>query len=242
MDQTHATLARLAGGVLLGFGIALAIFSIWIVERQFAAGGAFQSTAAVLVISCLVISVFCFLGGYRFLLNRPNRYGSLLSPPGWKMLAACFCVLGIGLAVLAITRGDHQLLLAPVGLGILGYGCLLAGRGAAVRRAPSQPISSRVFPPETSLSRMAGFAPDGFRCGIEILNDDRTPMEFVVTVLRNAVGLSEKDAIRTMIEIHTKGGVLLPKASLDESQRIADAVTAEALSSKHPLVCRAVSL
>jgi len=89
---------------------------------------------------------------------------------------------------------------------------------------------------------MKGFAPAGFKCGIEILNDDRTPMEFVVSVLRKAAGLSETDAIRTMLEIHVKGGVLLTMASMDEARRVADGVTAEARANNHPLICRAVSL
>jgi ATP-dependent Clp protease adapter protein ClpS len=89
---------------------------------------------------------------------------------------------------------------------------------------------------------MEGFVPAGFRWGIEILNDDRTPMEFVISVLCTAVGMSRIDAIRTMLEIHSKGGVLLARASLDESRRIADAITAEARSNNHALTCRAVSL
>ncbi|MGH8263773.1 MAG: ATP-dependent Clp protease adaptor ClpS, partial [Steroidobacteraceae bacterium] len=67
-------------------------------------------------------------------------------------------------------------------------------------------------------------------------------MEFVVSVLRKAAGLSETDAIRTMLDIHAKGGVLLAMASMEEARRVADAVTADARANNHPLVCRAVSL
>lgn len=169
MDRADTFMARLAGAVSLAFGIALGILAIWMVERQITLRGAIESIAAALIIFLFVISAFCSLVGYRLLFNRPNRYGSLLSPVGWKTLAAFLCVLGIGLAAVAIWREEYLLLMAPVGLGVLAY----------------------------ALLQMEGFVPPGFRCGIEVLNDDRTPMH---------------------------------------------AVTAEARSNNHPLVCRAVGL
>jgi ATP-dependent Clp protease adapter protein ClpS len=237
MDKTHAIIARLAGGVLLAFGIALGLLAVAFVQRQFASSGEIELAVAVSIVCVFMMSAFCSLMGYRLLLNRPNRYGSLFSPAGWRILAALFYILAVGLTSFSIWRGNYRLLVAPVGLGLLGYGCVIAGR-----RANIQPTPSLVFPPETSLLQREGFAPPGFRCGIEILNDDRTPMEFVVTMLCEAVGLSREDAIRTMLDVHTKGGLLLPTASPDESRRIADAVTARARSNNHPLICRAVGV
>jgi len=124
-------------------------------------------------------------------------------------------------------------LAASVGLLALAYGSVIAGRH---RR-----LISPIFAPGTSLLSIKGFAPAGFQCGIEILNDDRTPMEFVVSVLQKSVGLSRIDATRTMLEIHTKGGALLSMQSLDQSTRVAEAIVAEARGNNHPLVCRAVS-
>jgi ATP-dependent Clp protease adapter protein ClpS len=111
-------------------------------------------------------------------------------------------------------------------------GSVIAGR----RRRPISPV----FAPETSLLSLGGFASADFRCGIEILNDNRTPMEFVVSILQKSVGLSRIDATRKMLEIHTKGGVLLSMPSPDESRRVAEAIVAEARGNNHPLVCRAV--
>ena len=99
----------------------------------------------------------------------------------------------------------------------------------------------RVFPPETSLLEFPEFVPLGFRQGVEILNDDSTPMQFVTAVLGSTLGLSPEDAERTMIDIHVSGGALLPTDSLGEAQRIAAAITAEAAKHGYPLVCRAVS-
>jgi ATP-dependent Clp protease adapter protein ClpS len=77
--------------------------------------------------------------------------------------------------------------------------------------------------------------------GLEILNDDRTPMQFVVDMLNTHVRLSYHDSIRTMPQIHHRGGALLPTGSATEAQKIAAAVAAESELKKRPLACRAVS-
>jgi ATP-dependent Clp protease adaptor protein ClpS len=104
---------------------------------------------------------------------------------------------------------------------------------------PAPPV---VLPRGTALVNFPEFIPSGFRYGVEILNDDSTPMQFVVSVLESVVGLGRTEAVRTMLEIHKRGGALLPTPSADEAKRIAGAVTAEAASCDHPLVCRAVIL
>ena len=104
------------------------------------------------------------------------------------------------------------------------------------------PPQSPIFPAETALLRLQGFTPPGFQCGIEILNDQSTPMEFVVSVLQGSVALDRNDAMRTMLEIHKKGGVLLPMKSIEDSKRIAESVSAQARSNNHPLICRAVTI
>ncbi len=98
----------------------------------------------------------------------------------------------------------------------------------------------RVFPPETSLLEFPEFVPSGFRQGIEILNDDSTPMQFVTAVLGSNLGVDAANAERMMIDIHVSGGALLPTQSLAEAQKIAASITAEAAKHGYPLVCRAV--
>ena len=72
----------------------------------------------------------------------------------------------------------------------LPYLRLLIGRILGVVNSPP----SGILPPQTSLLALPEFVPPGFNCGLEIFNDDRTSMEFVVSVLT----------------IHTRGGALLP--------------------------------
>jgi ATP-dependent Clp protease adapter protein ClpS len=226
-------IARFVGGISLAFGIAMAMLVIWAVGRQLAVHSELDKSVIVIAALCSMISAFCSLVGYRLLFNRPNRNGSLLSPIGWMALAISLSAVGVALTSVAIVRGEYQLLAASVGLLALAYGSVIAGR----RRRLISPI----FAPGTSLLSIKGFASAGFQCGIEILNDDRTPMEFVVSVLQKSVGLSRLDATRIMLEIHTKGGALVSMQSLDQSTRVAEAIVAEARSNNHPLVCRAVS-
>jgi len=237
MDKNVRLIARIIGGVSLAFGIASATLAAWAIDRQFAIRGVVQISAAAAVLFFLSIAAFCCLVGFRLLFNRPNRHGSILSPTGWKTLGLSFLIVGLTMAAIGLGRGKYELLGAAIALSVLGLGSALAGRAVSGKLLPSP-----VFPPDTSLLRMEGFVPEGFSCGIEIMNDNLTPMEFVVSVLQNCVGLKETDAIRTMLEIHRKGGILLPIPSFEESERIAEMVTAEAHAKNHPLVCRAVKV
>lgn len=104
----------------------------------------------------------------------------------------------------------------------------------------SNPPSSPVPPRDTSLIDAPEFVPPGFAQGVEILNDNLTPMEFVTSVLTTYLGLTPENAHRTMLQIHSQGGALLATPSLDDARRAAALITAEAAKHGHPLVCRAV--
>lgn len=228
-------LVRLIGGVCLAFGIALAILAIMSGERLLITHSLTNATVPTMMVS--VVSAFLLLVGCRLLFNRPTGKGSVLSPPGWVTLAILFfslCVISIAEAA---SKREHQLLVVAAGFGILGYGCLKAGKTARIG-----PIPSQIFTPETSLLSIEGFVPNGFLCGIELLNDDRTPMEFVVAVLQRDAGLNRVEAMRTMLEIHNKGGKVLPLQSFKQSMRVAESIATKARGMGFPLVCRAVRL
>lgn len=236
MSKTEVLVARFAGGILLAFGLVLATLGFWSIERQMAVRHALRADAAAILLTFGSIAAFCSVVGFRLLFNRPNRHGSLLSTRGWMALAFVFLIIGLTLAALGLGRGDYKSLLGSLGLGLLAVGSVFAARMASRKRAWSP-----VLPAGTSLLHVQGFVPAGFVCGLEIMNDNLTPMEFVVAVLQNCIGLNEAEAIRVMLEIHTKGGALWPLSSFDEAKRVAELVTVEAKLKNHPLVCRAVS-
>ena len=113
-----------------------------------------------------------------------------------------------------------------------------AARAEWRSRLPASPV----LLPDTSLVSNPDFVPPGFTHGIEILNDNTTPMEFVVAVLSAHLGLSPEDSKGTMLAIHTRGGALIPTPSLADAQRIAAQITAEAAQLGYPLKCRSTSI
>lgn len=114
----------------------------------------------------------------------------------------------------------------------------------ATRGAPhplaKQHAASRLFPRETNLSAIAGMAPSGFEVGIEMLNDDSTPMEFVMDVLQRYLALDREAAMAAMLRIHQQGGMLFALADRAQADAVAESVTREARARGHVLVCRAV--
>lgn len=104
--------------------------------------------------------------------------------------------------------------------------------------APKSADQSPVFPPETRLLDKPGFRPPDFVQGIEILNDQTTPMEFVVNTLMTHLKLTQSEAIVKMLHIHNTGGLLIPLPSAQEAHTIAAAVSAQAQAAGHSFVCR----
>jgi len=105
----------------------------------------------------------------------------------------------------------------------------------AVFTAPSP-----VFSPDTRLASLQGFLPDSFVVGVEILNDNSTPMEFVVRALMKHLQLERNNAIELMLAIHQKGGALVPLPSLEKAEAVATGVARDAQAHSHSLVCRVV--
>jgi ATP-dependent Clp protease adapter protein ClpS len=99
---------------------------------------------------------------------------------------------------------------------------------------------SPVFPPETSLLSKVDLKPEGFVTGIEILNDAKTPMDFVVWTLSKNLRLESSQAMEVMLTIHARGGVLWSLESMKEAERVAAAITEDCHLRNQSLVCRAV--
>ena len=77
---------------------------------------------------------------------------------------------------------------------------------------------------------------------VVLFNDDFTPMDFVVDLLRHVFRLQEQDAYRVMMEVHNKGKAvagIYPK-------EIAESKASRALQLSahftHPLYCEVVPL
>jgi ATP-dependent Clp protease adapter protein ClpS len=112
------------------------------------------------------------------------------------------------------------------------------GRGANV--GADNHDAPVVLPPETSLLSIPELVPANFRCGVEVLNDNSTPMAFVVEILQGQLKLAYAEAIAAMLDIHKRGGRLFPTANPTDARRIAETISAASSARGHSLVCRAV--
>ncbi len=103
------------------------------------------------------------------------------------------------------------------------------------------PVEGVVFPPDTSLLQLQGFAPEHFSYGIEILNDRQTSFEFVVQTLQEHLDMTLREARVTAASIHARGGVILRQNSYEQARKLADLIVTSARAAHFPLVCRALA-
>jgi ATP-dependent Clp protease adaptor protein ClpS len=96
----------------------------------------------------------------------------------------------------------------------------------------------KLFDAETRLVGKDGFTIPNSEFGIEILNDDATPMDFVVEQLVAHLGLARQQAVEAMLRIHVHGGALFPMLSEADAVSASERISLAALQHRHPLICR----
>lgn len=70
-----------------------------------------------------------------------------------------------------------------------------------------------------------------------LLNDDYTPMEFVVDVLETVFGMDRTKATRVMLEVHTRGKGVCGVFTYEIAETKVAQVTTYARQQQHPLLC-----
>jgi ATP-dependent Clp protease adaptor protein ClpS len=70
-----------------------------------------------------------------------------------------------------------------------------------------------------------------------LLNDDFTPMEFVVDVLERIFGMERTKATRVMLEVHTRGKGVCGVFTYEIAETKVAQTTAYARQHQHPLLC-----
>ena len=70
-----------------------------------------------------------------------------------------------------------------------------------------------------------------------LINDDYTPMEFVVDVLQRIFGLDRPKATRIMLEVHTRGKGVCGVFTFEIAETKVAQVTSYARQHQHPLLC-----
>ena len=72
---------------------------------------------------------------------------------------------------------------------------------------------------------------------VVLLNDDYTPMEFVVQVLQKIFSLERTVATRVMLQVHTQGKGVCGVYTYDIAETKVAQVTELAKRNQHPLLC-----
>ncbi len=70
-----------------------------------------------------------------------------------------------------------------------------------------------------------------------LLNDDFTPMEFVVVVLQKFFSMDREQAMRIMFKVHTEGRGICGVYPRDVAATKVEQVSAFARDNQHPLAC-----
>jgi ATP-dependent Clp protease adaptor protein ClpS len=72
---------------------------------------------------------------------------------------------------------------------------------------------------------------------VVLLNDDFTPMEFVVEILESIFGMERTRATQVMLEVHTKGKGICGVFSYEIAETKVAQVMGMANQHQHPLLC-----
>jgi ATP-dependent Clp protease adaptor protein ClpS len=72
---------------------------------------------------------------------------------------------------------------------------------------------------------------------VVLINDDFTPMEFVVDILETVFGMERTRATQVMLEVHTKGKGVCGVFSFEIAETKVAQVMGIAKQHQHPLLC-----
>jgi ATP-dependent Clp protease adaptor protein ClpS len=72
---------------------------------------------------------------------------------------------------------------------------------------------------------------------VVLLNDDYTPMEFVVDVLESIFGMDRTTATRIMLEVHTRGKGICGVFTFEIAETKVAQVNSYSREHQHPLMC-----
>jgi len=103
----------------------------------------------------------------------------------------------------------------------------------AKRKLPNTPANGQDVAVEEAQPKLK--RPPLYR--VILLNDDYTPMEFVVEVLESVFGMERTRATRVMLEVHTKGKGICGVFNYEIAETKVAQVTAIAQQQQHPLLC-----
>lgn len=122
--------ARICGLIALLAGLGLCYLAARIAHAQLSFHGFMppEPLTAAVVLAC--VGALCLAVGYRMLFDRPNKYGSLLSPLAWYGTGAMLAFSAIALASMLLRDQAYDELWAVTGPAFLSLLCVYSGKAA----------------------------------------------------------------------------------------------------------------
>lgn len=118
---------------------------------------------------------------------------------------------------------------APAGAGVPA-GSVVSG--SAQRDDTEDPGTGTIIAPEETKPALK--RPPMFK--VVLLNDDYTPMEFVVHVLEAFFAMDREKAIQVMLAVHTTGSAVVGIYPRDIAETKSERVNEYARANQHPLL------
>ena len=84
---------------------------------------------------------------------------------------------------------------------------------------------------------MSGPPSETSRCKIVFLNDDFTPMEFVIQILEDIFQMSREQATTAMVNTHRQGTFAVAVMDRAEAEATARTILERARAAGHPFQC-----
>lgn len=72
---------------------------------------------------------------------------------------------------------------------------------------------------------------------VVLINDDYTPMDFVIDVLRGFFGMDQERAVQVMLHVHTRGKGVCGVFSREVAETKVTQVNEYSRTHQHPLMC-----
>lgn len=95
--RVNAVFAKVIGGVMLWIGVAFGVLLVWASYKTAMLNRPLEFVPLLFLAGFAILAAFCSLVGWRLFLYRPNRFGSILSPWGWRILGGMFGASAVGL-------------------------------------------------------------------------------------------------------------------------------------------------
>jgi tetratricopeptide (TPR) repeat protein len=137
-DMGQSVLLKIVGAILALIGGAATALLVSVVVKLLGRQISLDYGGLIFVAILFGVSAFCLSVGYRLVMNRPNRYGSLLSPGAWRVMSVCFAMLALFFEFLIFRAAPRAgslgagIALAPL---MFAAWCWTAGRAARRNRA-----------------------------------------------------------------------------------------------------------